>query len=413
MASLKKNIGASFVGNVVYAFSQWLLLIALVKMGGERVLGVYALALAVVSPTFALSNMNLRAIQATDTREFVSFASYTQFRQLFSLIAILICVSVAAGMYRNRLEICLAIICLAFYKFFESKSDLVHGYLQKREKMNLIAHSIMTRGISNVLVIAMVYYVTHNLIQALVVAIFKSWAVYFFVDARNYRRLDLKSNHENEECKVKSVSQLFIIAWPLGIVVFANTLNLNIPRYFIAEYYGEAMVGVFASISYFIVAGSTLVNAIGQSAVPRLAKYSNTDFMAFRSLSRKIFLLIILVGMIGVWVAEFFGDFILHQVYTASIANYSSLFVQVMWAGLIIYASAAIGCSLTAVRDFKFQSVLAVLNMAVMLTSSWWLINNYGMLGAAGAIGITHFVKLIVVWLRVRYLTNRLSTVST
>ncbi len=381
-------------------------------MGGEKVLGIYALALAVVSPVFALGNMNLRAIQATDAKDSVSFVSYAQFRQLFSIISVLICLSLAVGMYYNNADICLAIMCLAFYKYFESKSDLVHGYLQKKERMDLIANSIMVRGITNALVIAFVYYLTNSLVQALAAAIIKSWAVYYFVDAGNYHRLNQEYDEE-QDLQSKTISQMFVIAWPLGIVVFANTLNLNIPRYFIAEYSGEAMLGIFASISYFIVAGSTLVNAIGQSAVPRLAKYSNTDFVAFRGLSRKIFLLIILVGLVGVWIAEYFGAFILRQVYTATIATYSSLFVQVMWAGLMIYASAAIGCSLTALRDFKFQSLLAVVNIVVMLVSSWWLINDYGLLGAAGAIGLTYFVKLIIVWLRVRYVIRCVATVET
>ncbi|MFW5444431.1 MAG: oligosaccharide flippase family protein [Methylococcaceae bacterium] len=404
MASLKKNIGASFVGNVVYAVSQWLLLIALAKMGGERVLGVYALALAVVSPVFALGNMNLRAVQATDAKKSVSFSSYAQFRQLFSLVSILICISIAAAIYQDKLDICLAIVCMAFYKYFESKSDLVHGFLQQRERMNLIAHSTMVRGIGNVLIVASMYYLTGDLVQALAVSIFKSWVVYYFVDRRNYRRL--YQEHDNND-QLKTKLQLFSVAWPLGIVVFANTLNLNIPRYFIAEYYGEAMVGIFASISYFIVAGSTLVNAIGQSAVPRLAKYACSDYAAFRQLSRKMFLLITLVGMIGVLITEHLGEFILQQVYTSSIAAYSSLFVQIMWAGLAVYASTAFGCSLTALRDFKSQSIFAIVNMLVMLASSWWLINDYGLAGAAGAIGLTYTIKLMINWLRVRYVLSQ------
>ncbi|MEQ1637427.1 MAG: oligosaccharide flippase family protein [Methylococcales bacterium] len=399
MVSLKKNIGVSFIGNVVYAVSQWLLLIALAKLGGEHIIGIYALALAVVSPIFALGNMNLRAVQATDAEKSISFSSYARFRHLSSLICILVCILTAAVLYRNKLDICLSIVCLAFYKYFESQSDLVHGYLQKLERMDLIAHSIMLRGIANVIVIASVFYLTLDLVQALAVSVFKSWMIYYFVDARNKRRLYTKQQHHPKTCM-----DLFVIVWPLGVVVFANTLNLNIPRYFIAENFGESMVGVFASISYFIVAGSTLVNAIGQSVVPRLAKYGAANLKQFRKLSRQVFFLITFVGVIGVLIADYFGQDILNLAYTANIAAYQTLFVQIMWAGVAIYSSAAIGCSLTALRDFKSQSALALINMFVMLVASWWLIGDFGLPGAAGAIVLTHFIKLIIAWLRVRYI---------
>ena len=407
MSSIKKNIGASFIGNLVYALSQWLLLIALAKIGGERVVGVYALALAVASPVFALGNMNIRAIQATDCVGSVSFSSYARFRLLTSSISISICIFVAAVVYGNKPDICFAIVCLAFYKYFESKSDLVHGYLQSKEKMNLISQSIMLRGITNALVIILMYYATYDLVKALAISVFNSWVIYYFIDAQNHRRL-----YKKKDRKSKTVWQLFVISWPLGVVVFANTLNLNIPRYFIIEYYDEAMLGVFASISYFIVAGSTLVNAIGQSAVPRLAKYGVFDIESFRKLSRHVFLLIILVGMLAVLFVEYLGQFILQHVYTTNIALHHLLFVQIMWAGVAVYASAAVGCSLTALRDFKSQSVLAVVSLFVMLVSSWWLINKYGLSGGAAAIGLTHLVKLIIAWFRVRYLVKRISTVA-
>jgi O-antigen/teichoic acid export membrane protein len=399
MASLKKNIGASFIGNIVYALSQWLLLIILAKLGDEKVIGVYALALAVVSPIFSLGNMNLRAVQATDAETAVSFTSYARFRHLTSLISILVCFLVAAFVYRGNLDTCFAIFCLAFYKYFESQSDLVHGYLQKMERMDLIAYSIMLRGFFNLIIIGTAYYFTHDLIQALAISIIKSWMIYFIYDARNFRRFATGQTH-----LTKNSLELFKIAWPLGIVIFANTLNLNIPRYFIAEYYDEAMVGVFASISYFIVAGSTLVNAVGQSAIPRLAKYGYTNLRQFRLLSRQVFLLITLVGMVGVLIAQYLGVMILQLVYTTTIAAYYPLFVQIMWAGVAIYSSTAIGCSLTALRDFKSQSVFSVINMLIMLVSSWYLIREFGLPGAAAAIGLTHVIKLLMAWLRVRYL---------
>lgn len=399
MNSFKKNVSATFAGNVVFAISQWILLILLAKLGGEQILGVYALALAVVSPVFALTNMNLRAVQATDAEETVNFESYYKFRYISSICAILVCFLIAVVVYGNKLDICLAIVCLSFYKYFESKSDLVHGFFQGQERMDLIAQSIMIRGVGNILIIATVYYITQNLVLSLAISILKSWVVYYFVDKKNYLCLYQKRDYVD-----KKMSDIFLISWPLGLVVFANTLNLNIPRYVIAHYYDETMVGIFASISYFIVAGATLVNAIGQSAVPRLAKLGITNMLAFKNLSRQIFLLIFLVGITGVLIAHYFGDWILRLVYTDAISNYNSLFIQIMMSGVAVYSSVAIGCSLTALRDFRLQGFFSIINIIIMTFTSLFLISSYGLAGAAAAIGITHLVKMFIAWLRMRFI---------
>ncbi|MBE1425956.1 O-antigen/teichoic acid export membrane protein [Desulfomicrobium macestii] len=300
--------------------------------------------------------------------------------------------------YNDKLDICLAIICLAFYKYFESKSDLVHGFLQRQERMDLIALSIMIRGVGNVLVMTTAYFFTQELTLALAISVVKSWAVYYYIDNRNYLRL-----YKDQNFVHKTVLDLFQIAWPLGIVVFANTLNLNIPRYFIAHYYGESFVGIFASISYFLVAGATLVNAIGQSAIPRLANLGIANMLAFKALSQKIFAVIVLIGLIGVLIAHYFGDWILHLVYNDVISNYHLLFMQIMWSGVAVYSSVAIGCSLTALRDFRLQGYFSIINIVIMLVTSFFLVSYYGLSGAAVAIGVTHLIKLFIAWLRMRY----------
>ena len=61
------------------------------------------------------------------------------------------------------------------------------------------------------------------------------------------------------------------------------SLNTNIPRYFIQHYLGERELGIFAAMFYLMVAGNTIIAALGQSASPRLAMYNESrDLKAFR-----------------------------------------------------------------------------------------------------------------------------------
>ena len=65
-APLRGNFAVTFAGNALFAASQWAVLSLIAKLGGGRMLGEYALAVAIVSPIALFSHLNLRAVLATD-----------------------------------------------------------------------------------------------------------------------------------------------------------------------------------------------------------------------------------------------------------------------------------------------------------------------------------------------------------
>src|SRR5437867_2722549 len=69
------------------------------------------------------------------------------------------------------------------------------------------------------------------------------------------------------------IGRLAWLASPLAFVMMLGSLNTSPPRYFVERSLGEAQLGIFTAIAYLIVAGETVVGAMGQSAGPRLARY--------------------------------------------------------------------------------------------------------------------------------------------
>ena len=78
--SLRANFVATFVGNVIFAASQWAVLSLIAKLGDNEMLGYYALALAIVTPVTMFSHLNLRAVLATDNAERHPFGDYLAVR---------------------------------------------------------------------------------------------------------------------------------------------------------------------------------------------------------------------------------------------------------------------------------------------------------------------------------------------
>src|SRR5690349_22697168 len=65
--SLKTNAVWTIAGNGVYAANQWLQVAIIAHLGTTVDVGHYALIMGICAPVFMLANLQLRAIQATDS----------------------------------------------------------------------------------------------------------------------------------------------------------------------------------------------------------------------------------------------------------------------------------------------------------------------------------------------------------
>ena len=388
MISLKRNIGITFIGTLVFSLSQWGIISAIAKLGGADKVGIYALAVAIVSPIFAFANLNLRAVQSTDVHQSYSFKQYRKLRICTSLVALLVIVGVAllSGLKAETLNF-VAIFALA--KFFESISELAYGFQQRHERMALIARSMIARGLLAFASFSLLYYIVDELFVA-GLGLMLGWLIVAL--AYDYPKAAQGAVDESSSTNF-GLKALMITTAPLGFVVFCNTVNLNIPRYVIAEHYSEQLLGIYAATSYFIVAGATLINAIGQSATPRLASLFVQSPEAFKVLLHKLLVLAAVIGLSGILVSYLIGDWVLRVFYSDEFLGYGSLLVWVMTAGMAMYCSSILGCGLTSMRCFKLQSVLSLIVVIVILTASYTLIPSHGLTGGAFSILLAYSIK--------------------
>jgi O-antigen/teichoic acid export membrane protein len=143
--SLRRNFSWTMIGNLVYAGSQWGILVALTKLGSPEMTGQFTLGLAVTAPVFMLTNLQLRQIQATDAKLLYPFTAYLGLRLLCTQIALgaVMAIAVCSG-YRWQTMTVVLLVGLA--KGIESISDMCYGLFQQHERMDRIAISLMLRG---------------------------------------------------------------------------------------------------------------------------------------------------------------------------------------------------------------------------------------------------------------------------
>jgi O-antigen/teichoic acid export membrane protein len=404
--TLRRNFSWTFIGNLVYAGSQWGMLVVLAKLGSPEMVGQFTLGLAVTAPVVMFTNLQLRGVQATDAKREYVFGDYLGLRLIGTCLAILIIVGITlkAG---YRWETSLVILAIALAKAFESISDVFYGLIQQHERMDRIAISRMIKGPLSLLLLGIGVSLTGSVLGGAIGLAIAWGLVLFGWDIRNGRLILKHSSNRREGADLlvvdaepvnsqnplsprwegKTLSHLFWLALPLGFVMMLISLNTNIPRYFIEQYLGERELGIFAAISYLMVVGSMVVSALAESASPRLAKYyAAGNSTAFGTLILKLVGVGLMLGVAGVLVAVVAGKEILTLLYKPEYADRADLFGWLMVAAGIGYVSSFLGYGITAARYFRVQMPLFTLVTGSSAIACFWLIPRQGLRGAAIAL---------------------------
>jgi O-antigen/teichoic acid export membrane protein len=408
--TLRRNFSWTLIGNLVYAASQWGMLVVLAKLGNLEMVGQFTLGLAITAPIITFTNLQLRGLQATDALEQYSFGHYFGLRIISTGLALVI-IGAIALFSGYPWTTALIILLIGISKSIEAISDVFYGLLQQHERMDRIAVSLMIKGPLSLLLLTLGIYFTGTLwwgILGLIVA----WLLVLIIsDVRSSVLLlrHLRTTQRDRQTTVSNLSyamspkwqpkvllSLISLALPMGIVMLFVSLNVNIPRYFLEQRLGMEDLGIFAAISYLMVAGKLVVSSLAMSADARLAKYyASGNLSAFRNLLLKLLGIASILGGIGVLIALFAGREVLSILYKPEYGQRNDIFILVMVAALIDYLFAFLGHGMTAARYFRVQiPLLATVSLTSGL-SSLFLIPILGMQGAALSLIISTFVGVM------------------
>jgi O-antigen/teichoic acid export membrane protein len=405
--SLRLNFSWTIVGNVVYGGTQWGILVLLARLGDPGAVGQFSLGLAIAAPIMLFASLSLRAVQATDARLQFQFRDYAGLRILMTAMAAGVIFGVSGAFYRGQTA--LAIAAFALSKGIESLSDVVYGLWQQQERMDLIAKSLMLRGVLALIATAVCFAVFHSVWIA-VCGMAAAWAMVFA--AFDLRRGITVAREMGQTVlprfSATRMKQLARLSLPLGIVAVLISFNANVPRYMISHFRDVRELGIFSALGYTLMAGTMIVGALGQSATPRLAIYaSQRRTREFRGLSNRLLLIGMILGICGILAALAFGRQMITLIYGREYARNQQLFLWLMVAAATGYMASFAGYSLTAARHFKVQMPLFSFVTALTLALCYPMVKAGGAVGAAKALAIAGFVQLAVTMTILRYSETR------
>ena len=383
-------------GNFVFAFSQWVILIFFARMTNQENLGQYALALAIVTPIFAVGNLQLRPLYILDVNSEQKY-TYTHFyylRLICSFIALACCL--VLGLFFN--VSILVLLLVGLLKFFESYSDIIYAYYNAHDQTQLISKSLFLKGTLSVLVVAVGLYL-FDFYTALILFLFVYLVVWLFID-------NLYIQKTQEIKKMSLDLGMMKSAIPMGISLGIVTLQSNIPRLFLDQYASIEAVGIFTVLSYFIIVGSIFINSICQYLSPRLTHAWNHNRAYFKKLLSMALFVAGGLGLIAIFLSYFMGEFVLNLVYGAEYVAYTDAFVLTMVAGFILYLATVLGYTLTAIGFIKQQVYLFSIVLIFSVLVSYLCIPEYGIIGGIYTLMVSYLVQcvlsLLVVFFRLK-----------
>ena len=405
---LGSNFIWSLAGNVIFAACQWGMIVSLAKLGSSVMVGQFSLGLAVSTPMLMFSNLQLRAVQATDAKRLYSFGEYLQLRFSTSILAV---AAVAAFAWIEKLgrETTLVVLAVALAKGTEALSDIHYGLFQLNDHLDQTGRSMMLRGMLSLAGLSSVLYLTRDVFWGCVSMAVVWLAILICWDVPKGSRFLGRSPQLGTVLlaslwRVWSTKHRFERQWtlvrlsvPLGIVTTLASINLNVPRYFIAARMGEYQLGIFSALAYATIALTLVSDSLGSCAIPQLARlYAAGQIAEFQVMVLKLFTFGVALGLAGLAVVQVAGKRMLTLFYGPEYAASSDAFVLLVLAAAIHCSASMLTSGILAARRFRVQAAMFTAVVGTSALACYRLVPTAGLHGGAMAMVAGAVVRLML-----------------
>ncbi|MFK8016552.1 MAG: oligosaccharide flippase family protein [Gammaproteobacteria bacterium] len=396
---LRHSILRLLSGNVVFAIGQFAIVIALAKVAGVEAVGIYALANAITAPIYGFASLGLRPSLSTDARHSHTLSSYVRLLAHASGLALIGCIIGSLVLDANS-TLFWCIVGLSVARIAENGSVLIYGLHQKHEQMSLIGRSLALRGAGGLCVVVICLLIAPERIEFAVLGLGAAWLSALLCHdilcardaARVQRELELAPDTVTHDDELS----LLRVVWPIGALALVTTLILNVPRYAVEYFAGTDSLGYFAAIMQFAVAGTVIVNSIVQAVVPRLSKLFISNRKAYLQLLFRALAVCFGIGLAGILVAVFLGEWILRLVYTEAFAQHADTLIVAMIYSLFLYLSVTLGSAMSAMRSFRSQFFIGCGTLTGTALGALFFVPKFGIIGGAMALITGVGVKILL-----------------
>jgi O-antigen/teichoic acid export membrane protein len=386
--NLKSGISITLIANIVFAISQWIIIAGLNYSGSTYIVGQYAYALALAGVFLTIGQLGLRPYLLSSKISTAELDKIFHTRCISSFIAFISLFIYVLIVVEEKYW--LLIIVLGIVKVVENISDICHGYFQRNFQILLIAKSRILRSLISPVLFIGIYISTQSVVYASLGMFISLLITFVLIDRGALVEQNISLFKIN---KLTSYFKIINSSMPMGVATVLVILVVNIPLFTLKSYYSDQVVGIYASIFYFVVAGSLILQSVMQVLSPTIShNIKNHQSKVVKSLIFKGYVLASVLGLLGVAVAIFFGEFVLELLYGKAFGNQLNLLIAAALLNWVLAYQAIGGVSLTSFGSFKFQMKTMLFVLPICWLGSLALVSKYSAQGAMFAGILSSFV---------------------
>jgi O-antigen/teichoic acid export membrane protein len=390
---VKINFIWAGLGHFFFLGSQWFVLLVMAWLGSPLMLGEYSLALGIVVPIIALGEMQLTQLQITDVDNTFSLKDF----YIFRILALFVCffAVLAILVFFQNVDI-IIIIFIFIARAFASIGEIAYGYFQSKENFKELSVLKSLRGVFSFTSIVIPLYLKLSLLDIVICYAIVSILIFYTLEYRSIQAIITPSKFLG----FSALKKIFQLSLPLGLSNGVQSLNANIPKYFLSQYFGLEVVGYFAIVSSPITWFLLIPGVLSQVIIPKSAFYFHKQLMAeVQSLFFKYTVLITIISVPIVILIHFFGRELLEFLYGYQYGTYHDLLEVLTFSFLIINLGSIGPFTLIASKSFWLQFSVATYSFVVttlgclfFLKTNNWTVIGYIDLAMVSSTVILYFI---------------------
>lgn len=372
-------------GNLIYAFSQWLILVIFARFFTPEDIGGYFFCLALITPIALFFSVKLSNLIITLENDKTDYKDIFGFRLILNFLLCLTIYILYFIFFQSKVGL-LVLTSVLMYKITEQYDDLIIAYDQRNLNFKNIFLIKFLRSLVYVLAILVSIYVIDEFEEALLLAT----VIYsFYWIIRNYEKIT------NINLNTSFYSLYLKNGLYLSISSSLSSLSVSGVRLYIGYVLGVALLAVYGVISYSLIAFSIIVSALGQYFLPVFVKIKN-DKKNFLKKILESQLVVLLICLSFIVVSYFFGDHLLVAFYGDQYKNYGYFLCLVFVANLFKSSSALIGTAMTALKIYNFQLKITIISLILTVFLTPFLVMEFNILGAFLALLLVNIVEWLL-----------------
>lgn len=387
-----ENMIWNSLGSFVYLICQWLLTFIVVRCSSDMTnAGNLSLAISITNIFYNLAHFNVRPYLVSDLKNNYTSNEYSAFRIITCIFSVgVCCIYISLFGYTGQQFSCIMLYMV--FKLGEAWVDLLHGFEQKKSRMDIGGISMFVRGILSILSFSIMLYYTDNINWSIMVMTICTIGFIVFFDCNQAK----KFADYFPKLSLKRTSKMLMEFLPLTIGSFVSNVGVTLPKQALELKMGSESLGFYSTVATPAVIVRVAATYVFNPVLTEFARFYNAgDKKKFINIIVKVSGILLGISIICMCGAGILGEFGLVLLYGEKIRPYVYLLIPVIGYTCLNAFESFLWNLLIVMRKIRWLWIVNVIGVLICISIMNSMINTYGMAGVSYTM-IIYSASLIV-----------------